>query len=67
MGAMWIFNDYFNVMILKHDEKTKRLFVDGTIIQIDAKWWKYNENNCYDVIIIDFSHCIKDSYNIFLL
>jgi hypothetical protein len=47
-------------------EKTKHLFVEGTYIQIDAKWWKYNQNNCYNVIIIDFACCIKDSHNTIL-
>lgn len=61
MGDMWILSDYLNVMLLKHDGRIKCQPFDVRSIQSNVEKWKYNQNNYYHIVIINFACYIGGS------
>lgn len=61
MGDMWILSDYFNVKLIKYDGNNKKSIYWCQICI--NQWWiiKYNQNNCYDIIIINYAYSIGRS------
>lgn len=63
MGDMCILSDCLIVMLSKYDGKIIVLFLDVNSIEINVEWWKYNQNDCYNNIIINSTHSIGGFYH----
>lgn len=51
------------VVLSKYDGKTKHLSFDVKYKKIKFEKWKYNQNHCYNIIIISFTYSIGESYH----
>ena len=55
MGDMWNISDELNDMLLYMMEIS---ILNVECIQLNIEWWKYNQKNCYNIIVINYAYYI---------